>query len=213
MREQNERGRLIRRGEQNERGRRIRREEQNPRVEREINSVRPSNGSRRTSAEYVRYTERASAEEFSRVQEAHGLSSPSPAASSASSSASSAGAARGAADARKNAAAIQRLLATAVVATVVTVGVTDVVPILKRPAVILREEFSVSDTAIDYEVEVGDYTEGDELSVAVYNDFVREEQSVREPRIAGRAEGLQPKVRYFSTSCAYLPEHFFPCDE
>ncbi|MBQ7153452.1 MAG: hypothetical protein IJR83_05900 [Clostridia bacterium] len=99
---------------------------------------------------------------------------------------------------------LRRVLAVVAVVAVVAVATPEFVPILATtsPEIQMAYIYTEEDY-IFYEIQVGNYMDGDELCVSVYNDFIRKEQKASEPFISGSVDGLKPELRYhIEISCA-----------
>ena len=97
----------------------------------------------------------------------------------------------------KTAQTLRRILTVCAVVVVVAVATPEFMPILATtsPEIQMAYIYTEEDY-IFYEVQIGNYMDGDEVSVVVYNDFIREEQKAKEEFVSGSVEGLKPKLRY-----------------
>ena len=86
---------------------------------------------------------------------------------------------------------VSRLLSVAAILAIVTA--------LMIPSVTVKAEFvsvSCTDTTIAYEIFVEDLSEDSNVSVVIYNDFIRFEESVDGQSFKGEFDGLKPNFRY-----------------
>lgn len=92
---------------------------------------------------------------------------------------------------KKAATVITSLLSTAAILAIITA--------MLLPSVSVKADFisvSCTDTTIVYEIYVEDYSEDSEVSVVVYNDFVRFETPLDSQSVKGEFVGLKPNYRY-----------------
>lgn len=90
---------------------------------------------------------------------------------------------------------LQRILVAAV--AVVAVAVYDLVGIMPQSGAKVREySIEAHETGVFYWIEFDDYTSGDDLSVEVYNDFVRHSQTVEDRFVSGEVYDLKPGMTY-----------------
>lgn len=98
-----------------------------------------------------------------------------------------------------NATAKPKKAATVITSLLSTAAILAIITTMLLPSVSVKADFisvSCTDTTIAYEIFVEDYSEDSEVSVVVYNDFVRFEASIDSQSVKGEFVGLKPNFRY-----------------
>ncbi|MCR5458049.1 MAG: hypothetical protein K6F14_08225 [Clostridiales bacterium] len=92
---------------------------------------------------------------------------------------------------------VRKMLSAFAVVLAACIVAPEIIPALATAGPEISYAYaSAEEEAISYSVGVAGYLEGDELSVIVYNDFFRDEHTVKDDYIFGYVENLKPNMTY-----------------